>query len=515
MGSKLGIFVQVVTPEVKEFIKRSKPVVALSMHHDLNFWREVKEASPETFLIGRAYVHDQPLDDPVRNAKEFFEKHVIGFAERMRGIYNAWMSYNEVPVYNGLLPQFNEFECEFSRLMHREGFKTVVGNFGVGGPDIDSWPQFYDALREGDYLGLHEYGCCPMEDAATWLCLRHRRFYPRLPEDCKIPIFITETGIDNMAQCPHAAPGWKRAGITAEEYFNQLKWYDAQLQHDDYVLGACIFLMGGYEMWRPYDITGEVADRLAEYIAKGEVEDVEPVEPEDEDIHDTLVNGDFEGAFTQREAPEIVVAYGWHAWWNPDWRPEEGVEAGHGLRPEFKPDTERPPSGTCQKFFSTYGTHDAGLYQRIRVGKGAEVTFSAEAYVWSSSKDNLSKSEEDGLYRVAVGIDPYGGKDPLNDRVIWSGKPKSGAEYDGENETETNDRWTRLSVSATAKADVITVFLRGHAKWRVKHNDSYWDNCQLEVKAPEVYEVEVKVICPTKELRDLLSGCELEIKFKK
>lgn len=46
------------------------------------------------------------------------------------------------------------------------------------------------------------------------------------------------------------------------------------------------------------------------------------------------------------------------------------------------------------------------------------------------------------------------------------------------------DRWVEISVRAVAKADSITVFTRGTPAWRVKHNDSYWDDASLEVLPP-------------------------------
>ena len=58
-------------------------------------------------------------------------------------------------------------------------------------------------------------------------------------------------------------------GSTPEQsYINQLAWYDRELRHDDYVLGATIFTMGasGGGGWAPFDIH-DAAITLANYVA--------------------------------------------------------------------------------------------------------------------------------------------------------------------------------------------------------------------------------------------------------
>ena len=103
---------------------------------------------------------------------------------------------------------------------------------------------------------------------------------------------------------------------------------------------------------------------------------------------------------------------------------------------------------------------------------GSAVSFSIWAYVWSSSEDDADRSVRPGNYEVSVGVDPWGGDDGDATGVIWS---RSLREY---------DRWIKLSVSTVAKGDKITLFTRGHAEWRVKHNCSYWDDASLQVVPP-------------------------------
>jgi N-acetyl-anhydromuramyl-L-alanine amidase AmpD len=60
--------------------------------------------------------------------------------------------------------------------------------------------------------------------------------------------------------------GWKEHGITAEAYLQELADLDAELQKDDYVLGATVFTAGPNDDWRDFDVD-EFADRV-EYTDK-------------------------------------------------------------------------------------------------------------------------------------------------------------------------------------------------------------------------------------------------------
>jgi len=182
-----------------------------------------------------------------------------------------------------------------------------------------------------------------------------------------------------------------------------------------------------------------------------------------------LQNGDFEGGFTQREAGEVVVANGWERWWQEGSEYEQ--ENGHLKRPEYKPDSSRA-GGTQQKFFNVYATHNAGIYQRLSVPRGSKLTLTARVYVWSSDKDEYNQSKKPGNYAVMVGIDPTGGTNALAGTVVWS---PARMEY---------DHWIDLRVDATAQADAVTVFLRGTAEYRVKNNNSYWDDAVLTAVEP-------------------------------
>jgi hypothetical protein len=179
-----------------------------------------------------------------------------------------------------------------------------------------------------------------------------------------------------------------------------------------------------------------------------------------------LHNGDFEGGFSQREAPEIVVANGWEAWWQ-EGTPEEQAQ-GYLKRPEYKPDSSLA-SGTQQKLFNSFATHTAGISQRVTVQEGSQLALTARVYVWSSDEDDYNRSDPPGNYEVTVRIDPTGSTGAWSGAVVWSAPQVM------------YDQWIDLEVNAVAQAGVVTVFLRGTVEWRVKNNNSYWDDAVLMV----------------------------------
>jgi hypothetical protein len=191
-----------------------------------------------------------------------------------------------------------------------------------------------------------------------------------------------------------------------------------------------------------------------------------------------LRNPGFEEGFSERGAGEVTVANAWEPWWVQG--SEEQTSQGYLVRPEYKPEdawvftTRRVHSGRfSQKYFSTYSTHIAGIYQQVAVARGSLVTFSIWVQVWSSTEPDQDQCEGFGNHAVSAGIDPYGGNDGTSGNIVWSDPVMSCNE------------WVHLSVSTVAQADTVTVFTRGAPESRVHFNDSYWDDAVLTGSLPQ------------------------------
>ena len=158
----------------------------------------------------------------------------------------------------------------------------------------------------------------------------------------------------------------------------------------------------------------------------------------------------------------------------------------------------------AQKFFTTWGTHTAGFYQRVQVVPGSKVTFSIWAQIYTGEREIVSdgqfisdlewpteddKKKGPGLYRIYVGIDPNGDTPasfgaPPSQNTVWS-EPVTDHETRVQDASGApHDAWVELSVTTVARGNFVTVYTKGQPEYPVKHNDSFWDDACLTVQRP-------------------------------
>jgi hypothetical protein len=268
-GSKLTIHTGFGGPLSMQFIERARPGL-VKILDSFSGAAEVERLSPETEIIGRAYLASQPMDgDPAQRAREWWDRSRSLVLQNPAVDY--WEGYNEPIIQTvELMTWYAQFEVERVRLLAENGKKACIGNFSVGNPDLPLWPAFYPAidaaLSQGGILGLHEYGT-PMQQyfdetaGEGWLAGRYRKVYRQylIPSGRPIRLAITECGVDVVPPV-----GWKNH-FTEEEYLAQLQWYDRLIREDDYVIGATIFALE-IPGWWSFDIA-PIVDDLADYVA--------------------------------------------------------------------------------------------------------------------------------------------------------------------------------------------------------------------------------------------------------
>ena len=263
---------------------------------DLGAAAEIKQRSPNTIVIGhlnQAYDFQNAITsgatDMAAYAADFVAKQLSQYQANTGVDY--WEGHNE-PVFENeaKMALYGQFEAERVRQMASYGFKCAVGNFSTGSPPFEQWDEFFPALRAvkqyGGALALHEYSAPTMNygyDPATgegWLTCRYRKAYREaIPSDLHVPILVTEAGIDGLVGAGRPGPGgagwqdfidyWRRIALDPDAfwaYIDQLQWYDEELQKDDFVIGATIFVAGGQEHFDSYEIAGEMGELLTQYL---------------------------------------------------------------------------------------------------------------------------------------------------------------------------------------------------------------------------------------------------------
>lgn len=298
MPSKLGIHINAwkSANEIVAFIQRARPRVIKVLDFNRELIKRCRDAAPGALFIGRVYVSKQPFeDDPEGYARQFCDDQLLPKADQFKDLIDCWESYNEIGHNKENIDKYARFEAERTRILAQRGYKSVVGNFATGTPELDArWEKFFPALQAakaaGGFLGLHEYSAPFMqwmtganqmnpnenEGDEGWTTLRYRKLYRRiLSPELRLPLIITEAGIDGGVR-PRPGPagggGWRdfedwNKANNRGDYLAQLQWFDNEMAKDDYVIGATIYCYGTADpTWQSFDIQGPMADRLAGYL---------------------------------------------------------------------------------------------------------------------------------------------------------------------------------------------------------------------------------------------------------
>jgi hypothetical protein len=137
---------------------------------------------------------------------------------------------------------------EAAVVLHAAGFKVLGYGFSTGNPERADWLYLQQHnYGDVDAIGLNEYW--GNQGFTIWNALRHRMVHAWLEDHP--PFIITECGIDAVEG---AAAGWKKSGLTGQEYLAELDEYANLLDEDDYVLGAAIFIAGPLPDWHQFNI---------------------------------------------------------------------------------------------------------------------------------------------------------------------------------------------------------------------------------------------------------------------
>jgi len=291
--SKLGLFVGRNHPQIFDVLKTQAVTVIKTLELDAGFAAQIKQTSPNTKIIGRIFLPQVELAnmEPIAAARAFVDKLLpIATNERRRPHFDGWEAYNEpVPVNADQMKRLSDFEAERTRLLREQGIRSVIGNFGVGQPPLELWEHFLPAMQAAQaydgWLGLHEYAAPTIYYLSTradqgrypgvaphdsgWLTLRYRKVYNEIlfPAGLGIPLVMTELGVDGLVTDrpgPQEARGWQEFqeywrdngyGLWGPgAYVEQLAWYDAAMQHDEYVMGGCIYAMAATAGWETYEM---------------------------------------------------------------------------------------------------------------------------------------------------------------------------------------------------------------------------------------------------------------------
>lgn len=306
---KYGFHVNRTGDDVLDAIRRLKPKVIKTLESNIDFWKKVREFHPDVFLIGRDYVpNDQQsrfVDDPTGIGRAYADK-VLGLeANRThfngRPLFDAWESYNEVMpghVSDDQKRKYDEFQVAFGEKLRAGGFEPIAMNFATGNMRGSDFLDFFaGTLDTYKYLGFHEYDWPDMwrlhkenieqkGEEGMWLCLRYRRTMDlegvRAKYGNKHTVIITEMGMTQGVSGGEDVGPWHESHpVPEDQYWRSLLWYNNELMRDDYVMAACLFVVGAVTPWHSFEHLGGVMNRLEKLDQSGPDQSIpQPVPPE-------------------------------------------------------------------------------------------------------------------------------------------------------------------------------------------------------------------------------------------
>ena len=293
---KLGFYLEnTVVQYLRDALAKAKPPTILVHAGDRGLLREIRQQhSPNCFIVGRMFVElgqqTAWLDsaDPAGRGRAFAETilgYDFGYARERtpdgRLLVDAWMGLNETlrgpaSFASGQMDvetrrraaALDQFQVAFHGRLKSEGLAAVAFNFAAGNfTRAEHYLEFFPrTLETYTYLGFHEYGwptLMPRSGTET-AALHYRACMEGIRQRYgnHHQVIITELGLARMYKYPNDPAGdvgWLYPGETIPEaqYWESLKWYNAELCKDSYVLGGCLFQVGHAGRWQTFRHLGQ------------------------------------------------------------------------------------------------------------------------------------------------------------------------------------------------------------------------------------------------------------------
>ena len=254
--------------------------------------RSLRQACPDTVIIGRVFEPDHVVQDRIRSspraAAHWAHEKTLA---HMSPDVDYWQFANEVLQDADILPLLNSFELARMELADKAGYRCAIFGFSVGNPNLPEddrmahWRKVYPSIahaEEHDHIvAVHQYGMPDLWGPDN-LYDRHihrleHQVLRRLPFKA-VRFAVTEFGIDGMIRGSEPA-GWQDF-TDAGGYVQQLLKAASYLERfSGRVLGYAVFTLGHFPPWRTYDIESEVANLLADQSQQGTWDEVDTSAP--------------------------------------------------------------------------------------------------------------------------------------------------------------------------------------------------------------------------------------------
>jgi hypothetical protein len=237
----------------------------------IGWLKDVKELDHEIVTVGRFMRGNDPrinvegpeLTGDLRKSAQKVMGTLLPRWEAHRDYVDYWEIINEQdPTGADGHRQLGEFMMHCMDIANREGYHLALFSYSMGVPEWDEMKAvvetgvFGQAKVGGHAFSLHEYAepmdCWygePLPGRPAYpnrgpLACRYRWWYEDflIPRNEVIPLFLTEANVAKDLPL-----------LSQQEWIDQMRWYDARLREDYYVVGAHLFTLGSAGSWDNYD----------------------------------------------------------------------------------------------------------------------------------------------------------------------------------------------------------------------------------------------------------------------
>ncbi|MHB9032339.1 MAG: N-acetylmuramoyl-L-alanine amidase [Anaerolineae bacterium] len=232
------------------------------------YWKVRGVVGPTVLIIIRWTQTDQPLDNPVQRAQDWYNAH-RSYILALAGEYIMFEGLNEID--DSQAEPYSQYEVERARLLHLDNQGALLGNRSVGRPDLPLWSGPYAkviaACTARDAIGLHEYWSDTADIDNRWHCGR----WTLVPQLAKVNIVIGEGGRDYLPDTKQGQPGYKLT-CSDDVMVSDIGKYGALADQYPRVLGVTLYQVGSIDpRWQPFDLSSLWGRITAQYVQEQEV----------------------------------------------------------------------------------------------------------------------------------------------------------------------------------------------------------------------------------------------------
>ncbi len=282
--SKLCPHVQYLDSQTLEAIRRVKPCMVKIMNADREQLKAIRTASPNSLIVARMYEANQDyMTDPAAAGRAFADRYadivdLIDVAEVFNEAINNLADTEQCR-------KFDDYQFAFARRLFelwpdiKAGlFCLPTGNFGwPGEPALtpEWFPHTFSLPPSRCFICVHEYTWHDLRwEFEARMCRYRRQMQWAAAQGFRL--LITECGFTQAVLVNKPDIGWRSDPVVwpREKYVRALRDYDAELQKDDYVVGAAIFTCGRNSGWDTFE-------SLAEWEEAVSTSQLPPSQPDD------------------------------------------------------------------------------------------------------------------------------------------------------------------------------------------------------------------------------------------